>query len=81
MNRHDAAFPIVTDSGLKPKSEERDGRVKDRGLTKLEYAAIQIAAGLAVNSSVGPNYSFAPHAQAALGIANVLFDALEKEKG
>lgn len=73
MNRHDAAFPIVA-------NEERDGRVKDRGITKLEYAAIQIAAGLAADSSF-ENYSFAPLVQAALGIANVLFDALEKEKG
>lgn len=56
-----------------PNAGWRDNNKNARGLTKLEYAAIQIMAGLEKAASPKDLASFSVH------LANALFDELEKQ--
>lgn len=68
--RHEPAFPLPfhVDGSYINTFEGAMGTSRCNGLTKLEYAAIQIAAG-------------GTGARVAIDEANAIFDLLEKENG
>jgi hypothetical protein len=72
--RHDPAFPSIDPADVEPQHVKR-------GYTKLEYAAIQIAAGMASNPCSDEGFSFKNIPHETVELANALFDALERVKG
>lgn len=73
-NRDMPAKPIFNNEG-----STYDGYGSNNGLTKLEYAAIQIMSGMQAHHDVEAFPSRQDACRAAVKIANALFDELEKQ--
>lgn len=73
MSKHDLAFPIRIDNGA-------DEPTNHPGLTKLEYAAIQIAHGLAARPAGDFPVGGLTVAQVAAEMADDLLDELESRE-
>ena len=70
-NGKESAFPVEYNS--------RTGGIQDFGLTKREYAAIQIMAGMNIHDAIACDYH-KETARWAVQYADALFSELEKEK-